>query len=128
MPRTRRVSVDVPEPLWTDVEARVARGEFASTSDAVSQLLLDDSIERQEETFVQELVRRLKSLPAGATDDDAVRLKREIYDRRHAELRAMLQVGIDEADRGDTTEFELDQFLAEARQRHAAAEPKRETA
>jgi Arc/MetJ-type ribon-helix-helix transcriptional regulator len=128
MSRNRRVTVDVPETLWADVEARVAKGDFPSTSDAVTWLLLDDSMAREEETFEQEVERRLRALPEGATDEDPVRIKQEINDRRHAELQALLHEGLDDIEQGDVTEFDLDQFLAEAKQRLAAEAPKRETA
>ena len=132
MPRTRRVTIDVPEPLWEHIEARVRSGEFADPSDAVASILMDDNVARLHETFEEELLRRLRALPAGATAADGMRLKREIYDRRHAELKALLQEGIDEADRGETTEFDVGEFLADARRRLAAEEDgdtaKRETA
>ena len=132
MPRTRRVTIDVPEPLWEAIEARVRNGEFTDLSDAVASILMDDKVGRLHETFEEELMRRLRALPAGSTNLDGVRLKHEIYDRRHAELRALLQEGIDEADRGEVTEFDVEEFLADARRRFAAGgggvDAKRETA
>ena len=63
------------------------------------------------ETFEEELERRLRALPPDATNDDALQVKREIHERRMAELQALVQVGIDQADRGELSEFDVDAFI-----------------
>jgi hypothetical protein len=80
------------------------------------------------ETFEEELERRLRALPADATNDDALQMKREIYERRKGELQALVQVGIDQADRGELSEFDVDAFLSEMRGQPQVPRAKRESA
>lgn len=48
------------------------------------------------------------------------RVHEEIRRAKFAELKAKIQVGIDELDRGGTVEFSLESFLAARHAEHAA--------
>lgn len=55
-----------------------------------------------------------------ATALDLLKMREDLRRARRGQLKAEIQKGIAELDRGETAEFELPAFLAEMRVKHAA--------
>ena len=71
--------------------------------------------------FVKEKVRSGCYADASAVIEEALGLLR-ITPRSVEELREMVDVGIQQLDRGEGKEWDVDTFLAEANRRHTAGE------
>ena len=77
----------------------------------------------EHENLIQEALKSGRYLSESEVVAEALnefQVHEEIRRAKFAELKAKIQVGIDQLDRGETVEFNLEQFLAARHAEHAA--------
>ena len=108
-------------------------GDFARREPALPGTVASDMMEDmttrsitlrdEHENLIQEALKSGRYLSESEVVAEALsefQVHEEIRRAKFAELKAKIQVGIDELDRGETVEFSLESFLAARHAEHAA--------
>jgi Arc/MetJ-type ribon-helix-helix transcriptional regulator len=115
------IQVRLPATLRDAINARVKAGGFKDASEYLCHLVCQDEARASVRTMEEELADRLRAEKKPVSEAEAQRIKREIGERRQEELRSLIAVGIEEADRGEVAPLDIEAIISEGKRRLAAA-------
>lgn len=116
----RKSTVSMAPSALAAAERQAAAGGFKDVDEYLAWLVCMDGLDQSVPTFEKELLPRLRAMPQPVSDADVLRVKREIGNRRLAELRRELAAGIEQADRGAVEPLDVEAIVARGRERLAA--------
>lgn len=100
------LKISLPDDLNAFVESEVASGNYRNVDDFFHDIIEFQRRDREDQALEQQMILDIARRKGDVTDEDHAQVRREVRDRRLAELRAELQVGIDQADRGEWVEYD----------------------
>lgn len=122
----KSIQIALPAAMRGVIEARVKAGGFKDAKDYLCHLVCLDEAQAAVKTFEEEVAERIRDEEGPVTDARLGRIKREIGKRRQEELRGLIAVGIEEADRGDVAPLDIEAIISEGKRRLATARAREE--
>jgi antitoxin ParD1/3/4 len=100
------LKISLPDHLNAFIESEVASGNYRNADDFFRDIVESQRLDREDQALEQKMLLEIAQQNGDVTDEDHARVRRQVRDRRLAELRAELQVGIDQLDRGEWVEYD----------------------
>src|SRR5258706_7256659 len=113
---TMKQNIEIDDSLKAFLEQQAVEGGYGSTENYVMSLIEDDRERLAEQALEQKLLLEIAHANGDVTDDDHVRVRQQVREPRLQELREMLRVGIEQADRGEFVEFTAEDIMREGRE------------
>ncbi len=111
-----KLNIEIDDSLKAFLEQQAVEGGYGSTENYVMSLIEDDRERLAEQALEQKLLLEIAHANGDVTDDDHVRVRQQVREPRLQELREMLRVGIEQADRGEFVEFTAEDIMREGRE------------
>jgi len=110
-----KLNIEIDDSLKAFLEQQAVEGGYGSTENYVMSLIEDDRERLAEQALEQKLLLEIAHANGDVTDDDHVRVRQQVREPRLQELREMLRVGIEQADR-EFVEFTAEDIMREGRE------------
>jgi Arc/MetJ-type ribon-helix-helix transcriptional regulator len=110
------LKISLPDHLNEFVVSEVASGNYRNVDEFFRDVVESQKLDREVQALEQRMLLEIARQNGDVTDEDHARVRQEIRGRRLAQLRAELQVGIDQADRGEFVEFTAQDIMREGRE------------
>lgn len=121
------IHVSLPPAMREVIAARVKAGGFKDAGEYLCHLVCQDEVSASVQTFENELAERLRAERRQLSDADVQRIKREIAARRQEELRCLIAVGLEEANRGEVTPLDIEAIISDGKSRLVSGRTRGET-
>jgi Arc/MetJ-type ribon-helix-helix transcriptional regulator len=107
------LTISLPDNQKAFIDSEVAAGAYPDVDALFGDMVEMLKRHREDAGLAHQLLMEIAEAKGDVTEEDHERVRRQVEARRLAELRADLQAGIDEADRGEFIEYDSPEKLVE---------------
>jgi Arc/MetJ-type ribon-helix-helix transcriptional regulator len=100
------LKISLPDDLNAFVESEVASGGYPNVDRFFHDIVEQHRRYREDQALQQQMLLDIARRKGDVTQEDHERVRREVRERRLAELRHEIQLGIDQLDNGEWVEYE----------------------
>lgn len=101
-----KLNIEIDDSLRDFLEKQRLIGGYGSIDAYLQSLIQGDKDQMDDQQLYQKLILEIARSKGDVTDDDHQRVREQVAQPRLRELRAMIQAGIDQADRGEFLEYD----------------------